>query len=181
MPQRFVSGDVSVLGAATWSPDGEWVAIGGEDAAGPGLFLFRKDGGAHRRIATGVALNPVWSPKDDLIVYCGPQVSGVLPVRGVRLADDTPVELPPIEVPVDGERVRFLPRDRGLVYMYGARGGQELRLFDLDTQQERTLAKFEDRAEMRAFDIDPTGTYIVFDRRRLNSDIVLIELPDDSE
>jgi serine/threonine protein kinase len=43
---------------------------------------------------------------------------------------------------------------------------------DLATMEQRRLTRFDDTATMRTFDV----TAIVFDRRRENSDIVLIEL-----
>jgi len=39
------------------------------------------------------------------------------------------------------------------------------------------LARFDNRGEIRTFDITPDGKQIVFDQLRDNSDIVLIELP----
>ena len=74
---RALSQAVGVRGAASWSPDGRWIAIGGEDADGHGLFKIPLDGGAPQRIVDGEALNPVWSPKGDLILYAGEQVWAV--------------------------------------------------------------------------------------------------------
>jgi hypothetical protein len=45
--------------------------------------------------------------------------------------------------------------------------------------KSRPLTSFTDPAAMRTFDITPDGKQIVFDRLRENSDVVLIDLPQD--
>ena len=74
-----LSADVDLRGSASWSPDGEWIAVAGSDRNGPGLFKLRPDGGSSVRIATGSFLDPVWSPRGDLIVYGGTQVFTLMP------------------------------------------------------------------------------------------------------
>src|SRR5439155_6859125 len=63
---------IDVRGATCWSPDGKWIVTGGKDAGGPGLFKVPVNGGAPIRLVAGSALNPVWSPDGNLIVYAGP-------------------------------------------------------------------------------------------------------------
>ena len=86
------------------------------------------------------------------------------------------MELPKIETAVRGERIRFLPDGKGLVYMQGQKPSQDFWLLDLVTMEKRQLTQLDDTAIMRTFDISPDGTEIVFDRLRNESDIVLIEL-----
>ena len=50
-------------------------------------------------------------------------------------------------------------------------------MFDLDTNTTRELTHIGEPGRLRTFDITPDGRYIVFDRSRENSDIVLIDLP----
>jgi Tol biopolymer transport system component len=176
---RALSTAVDVRGSAAWSPDGAWIVAGGEDLDGsPGLFKVSADGDLVEKIAEGQALNPVWSPVGELIVYAGRQVGPVAPVLGVR-PDGTPVELPPLEVLLRGQRVRFLPDGRGLVYMKTSTNfHQEFWLLDLSTMQDRQLTRLDDAGTLRTFDITPDGKRIVFDRLRDHSDIVLIDLAD---
>ena len=140
----------------------------------PGLYKVPVDGGQPVRIAEGEALNPVWSPVDDMIIYTGPQVNVVTPLLAVNLKGD-PVELPEIEVFRSGERVRFLPDGSGIVYLIGNGPAQNFWMLDFDTMQSRRLTQLDSRATMRSFDITPDGTAIVFDRMSEDSDIVLIE------
>ena len=171
---------VDVRGCASWSPDGQWLVAGGSESGSVGLFKVPVDGGLPVRIADGEARNPVWSPNGDLIVYTGEQVQALSPLRGLR-PDGSPVEMPLIEVLREGggERVRFLPSGRGLVYMQGNSPSQDFFLLDLASFESRRLTRLEDHATMRTFDVTPDGSEILFDRLRRHSDLVLIEFEGD--
>jgi Tol biopolymer transport system component len=170
---------IDARGTACWSRDGKWLLTGGNDAKGAGLFKIPIDGGAPVRLVDGKALNPVWSPDGSLIVYANPTVALYAPLLAVR-PDGTKAELPAIQVrggKGGGERYRFLPDGKGLVYMQGQLASQDFWLLDLVTMQARPLTHLKGGAAMRTFDITPDGKQIVFDRLRENSNIVLIDLP----
>jgi Tol biopolymer transport system component len=164
-------------GSSSWSPDEKWIATGGADASGDGLFKVPVDGGPAVRLAKGQALEPVWSPDGNTIVYVGPNVGSQSPLLAVT-PDGTPVTLPAIQVRREGggRRSRFLPDSRGLVYMQGLNISQDFWLLDLKTGRSRQLTRFDNPVGMWGFDISPDGKQIVFDRSRNASDIVLIEL-----
>ena len=171
-----LSSDVDVRGTASWSPDGEWIVAAGSDHDGVGLFKLPADGGSPVRMATGPFLDPVWSPHGDLIVYCGTEVFTLTPLLAVR-PDGTPVKLPEINMQREGERARFLPDGRGLIYMLGSTmAGQDFWLLDLSTMRSRRLTQLSNPAVMRTFDISSDGNRIVFDRFQENSNILLIDL-----
>ena len=173
---RPLSSDVDVRGTASWSPDGKWIVVAGSDRNGQGVFKLPVDGGPPVRIATGPFLDPVWSPKGDMIVYCGAQVFTFTPLQAVH-PDGTQASLPEIKVQREGERVRFLPDGTGLVYMLGdTLSEQDFWLLDLRTMHSRRLTKLSSSAVMRTFDITPDGRRIVFDRLTEDSDIFLIDL-----
>jgi hypothetical protein len=111
-----------------------------------------------------------------VIVYSGLNVGPLAPLRAVR-PDGTPFGLPSIQLRVEGERYRFLPNGKSVVYMQGLLPSQDFWLLDLDTKASRALTRLSGGAAMRTFDITPDGNRIVFDRLRENSDIVLIDLP----
>lgn len=167
---------VDARGSASWSPDGKWIVFGGVDAKGAGLFKIAVVGGAPIRLSDHAGFNPVWSPDDRLIVYSGAAVGRFQPLLAVR-PDGGAVQLPPLSVRREGERVRFLPDGKGLVYMEGGGRLQDFWLLDTVTMKTRPLTRLENRGVMRTFDITPDGTQIVFDRLLENSDIVLIDLP----
>jgi Tol biopolymer transport system component len=159
-------------GAADWSPDGAWIVTGGRDAEGRALFKIPVDGGAPVRLVEGRAVNPVWSPDGNLILYVG-AFEASAPLLGVR-PDGTRVEPPQQRVRPGG--YRFLPGGRSLAYLPGI-DSVDFWLLDLATKKTRQLTHLSDQGALRTFDITPDGKHIVFDRSRENSDIVLIDLP----
>jgi Tol biopolymer transport system component/predicted Ser/Thr protein kinase len=172
---QMLAHDIDVRGAAAWSPDGRWIVSGGVSADGPGLFKIPVGGGPAVRIVQGLAFNPVWSPSGSPIVYAGPNVAAEAPLRAIT-PDGTPVDLPDINVPFAGERVRFLPDGSGVVYMHGLLR-QDFFLLDLRSKTTRQLTRLSNTGALRSFDITPDGKHIVFDRSRENSNIVLIDRP----
>jgi serine/threonine protein kinase len=175
---RLLSDSIDVRGTSSFSPDGKWIAIAGIDAQGQGLFKISIVDGRYEKIIEGVVLDPVWSPKGDLIVYGGKQLSGFLTLEAVR-PNGKVAELPEIKVWVRGERFRFIPDGSGLVYMGGFFSTQDFWLLDLSTMESRKLTNLAKGASMRTFDISPDRQNIVFDRVRVKTEIVLIELADD--
>ena len=167
---------IDVQGTSCWSPDGKWIITGGSGASGSGLFKIPLDGGAAVRVVAGQALNPVWSPDGSLIVYAGTNVRTFAPLLAVH-PDGTSVELPQINVRRLGERVRFLPHGKSLIYMQGLLASQDFWLLDLASMKSRPLTWLQNRATMRTFDITSDGKQIVFDRLRENSHVVMIDLP----
>jgi serine/threonine protein kinase/Tol biopolymer transport system component len=163
-------------GAADWSPDGSWIVAGGDDGKGAGLFKIPVDGSAPVRLVADEAVNPVWSPKGDLIVYAVPfgGAGGRNLLRAVR-PDGTSVQMPDVRVRRGGAH-RFLRNGAGLVYLQGPES-KDFWLLDLTTNKTRVLTNLSDRGYLNHFDITPDGNYLVFDRSRQNSDVVLIDLP----
>ena len=171
-----IAGEIDVQGTGSWSPDGRWIVTGGSDSTGPGLFKIPLEGGSPVRLVAGPALNPVWSPDGSLIVYAGTNVRTFAPLLAVR-PDGTSVELPQISLRRLGERVRFLPDGKSLIYMQGLLASQDFWLLDLASMKSRPLTRLQNRASMRTFDVTSDGKQIVFDRLRENSEVVMIDLP----
>jgi Tol biopolymer transport system component len=160
-------------GAVDWSPDGTRLVVGGHDEKGSGLFVIPVDTGVPTRLLEGTWVNPVWSPRNDLIVFAGRSLIGQVELRGVR-PDGTSVELPQVMVRPGG--YRFLPDGSGLVYVERIQS-QDFWLLDLATGERRQLAHLANQGAVRTFDVTPDGKYVVFDRSQQSSNIVLIERP----
>ena len=148
-------------------------STGGRDEKGPALFVIPIDTGVPVRIVDGKWVNPVWSPRGDLIVYAGRSLIGQVELRGAR-PDGTPVELPRLLVRPGG--YRFVPDGSGLVYLPRITS-PDFWMVDFATRASRQLTRLANQGAVRTFDLTPDGTHIVFDRAKQNSDIVLIDLP----
>jgi len=174
---RPLAPEIDVSSAASWSPDGKWIAVGGTDTKAAGLFKISVDGGSPQRLTTGTATNPVWSPDGTLIVYTGPVVGPVGSLITVH-ADGTPGEGLNIQVRVNTEHYRFMPDRPQLVYIPTPDqvSPENFWLLDLPSKKARQLSSVNSRST-RTFDITPDGRHITFDRLKDNSDIVLIDLP----
>jgi len=107
-------------------------------------------------------------------VYAGPVVAAEAPLLAVS-SDGVPVDLTPIRLRGQGERYRFLPDGKGLVFMQGEWPSQDFWLLDLISKTRRPLARLMNKGTMRTFDVTPDGKRIIFDRLRENGDIVLID------
>ena len=174
---RALTDAVDAEGAAAWSPDGQWIVTGGRSGKDTGLFKIPIGGGAPVKLVDGPALDPIWSPDGNQIVYVGANVGSLAPLLAVR-PDGTPADFPAIQVRREGggSRARFLPDGSGLVYMQGFSPSQDFWLLDLATKKTRQLTRLDPKGSTPSFDITPDGKQIVFDRLRDNADIVLIEM-----
>jgi serine/threonine protein kinase/Tol biopolymer transport system component len=168
---------LDAVGAAEWSPDGKWVATGAIDGKGQqGLFKVAVDGdraGDLVQIASGEAINPVWSPDGAAVVYAGPFARGQATLSAVG-PDGTPIDFAPVRVSPGG--YRFLPDGTGLVYLPRPES-LDFWLLDFASQKSRQLTHLGNHGTIRRFDLTRDGKHIVFDRVRQNSDTVLIDLP----
>ena len=95
-------------------------------------------------------------------------------LRGVR-PDGTPVEMPEVQVR-RGWSPPF-PAQRCGPGLPARHESKDFWLLDLATDKSRQLTNLSDRGYLNHFDITPDGNYLVFDRSRQNSDVVLIDLP----
>jgi hypothetical protein len=161
------------MGVVDWSPDNAWIVAGGRDQRGPGLFKIRVDSGETVRLVSGQAINPIWSPAGDLIIYGGAFFTGQVPLLGVR-PDGTSVTLPPMRARPGG--YRFSRDGTGLVYLPFI-PSLNFSYVDLTTGNTHQITRLENRGALGTFDITPDGKTIVFDRKQENADIVLIDRP----
>jgi Tol biopolymer transport system component len=167
---------LDVRGAASWSPDGQWIAVGAMDGAGVRVFKIAVDGGTLVRLVDSVSSNPVWSPDGTFILYSGTARARSVPLKAVT-PDGRPLPLPALQVDRVGDSYRFLPGGRQLVVKLGGFRRQDFWLFDIGTGQRRPLTRLRPGESLHRFDVSPDGKRVLFERVRENSDVVLFELP----
>jgi Tol biopolymer transport system component len=171
-----VADSLDVRGAASWSPDGAWIAVAARVGTGSRVFKIPSSGGAPTRLTDSTSSNPVWSPDGTFIVYSGTPRARSAPLKAVT-PDGLPHPLPPLSVDRVGDSYRFLPNGKALVVKLGGFRRQDFWLLDLASGKQRRLTALRPGESLQRFDVSRDGTRIVFERLRENSDIVLIELP----
>jgi Tol biopolymer transport system component/DNA-binding winged helix-turn-helix (wHTH) protein len=167
--------DLDVRGAPAWSPDGRWVAIGAMRDGKPRLFKIPTDGGVPVALGESYALDPMWSPSGNFIVFSAADVGTNFSVNAVN-ADGTPHELPSLTLSRGSRRCDFLD-ERRLIVLKGDLSHKELWTIDLVNGEERQLTDLRAGPLIQDFDVSDDGREIVFDRVREESDIVLMERP----
>jgi Tol biopolymer transport system component len=174
---------IEVQSAASWSPDGKWVAVAANQGEGTRVFKIPLDGGPPVRLRDTLSFNPVWSPDDRFIVYSEQQASGNFDVKTMT-PDGTPMTLPAIaslgsRFPLAfGTPYRFMPGGKMLITLQGTAPNQNFFGLNLETGEQRQLTSFDLKSgsAVQNFDISPDGKRIVFDRLRNHADIVLMNL-----
>jgi Tol biopolymer transport system component len=167
---------LDVRGAASWSPDGRWIAVGAIDGSGVRVFKIPVGGGEPVRLVDSVSSNPVWSPDGRFIVYSGTPRARSVPLQAVT-PDGRPFALPSLLVDRVGDSYRFLPDGTQLVVKLGGFRRQNFWLVSVETGERRQLTGLRPGESLQRFDVSPDGKRVVFERVRENSDVVLIELP----
>jgi serine/threonine protein kinase len=173
---RAIAPSLDVRGAASWSPDGKWIAVAARERLGVRVFKIPIGGGGPIRLVDSVSSNPVWSPDGQFILYSGTPHARNAPLKAVT-PDGRPYGTPPLSVDRVGDSYRFLPNGKDLVLKLGGFRRQDFWLFDLATGRRRRLTTLRPGESLNRFDVSPDGKNILFERVRENSDIVLIELP----
>ncbi|HEY2067215.1 MAG TPA: protein kinase [Gemmatimonadaceae bacterium] len=173
---RVMAEGLDVRGAASWSPDGRWLAVAAREGPGTRVFKVPVGGGAPVRLVDSVSSNPVWSRDGAFILYSGTPRARSVSVRAVT-PDGRPHPLPPLAVDRLGDSYRFLPDGKSLVVKLGGFRRQDFWSFDLATGRRRPLTALKPGESVQRFDVSPDGKRILFERMRENSDVVLIELP----
>ena len=172
-----------VRSGPSWSPDGKQVAVTADAGEGMRVFKVPVDGGPPVQLVKTLSLNPEWSPDDSFILYLEQQLGAAFKLKAVR-PDGLPFPIPDI----DFQSVAAPPPNR---LISGGKAAITLEvinrsptialegfvLIDLSTGQKRQLTEWRMGSGVQNFDISPDGKQIIFDRVRLNSDIVMIELP----
>jgi len=173
---RAVAESLDVRGAASWSPDGKWLAVAAREGRGVRVFKIPIAGGPPVRLVDSVSSNPAWSPDGKFILYSGTPRARSVPLKAVT-PDGQPYSVPALTVDRVGDSYRFLPNGKELVVKLGGFRRQDFWLFDIATGQRRPLTALRPGESLQRFDVSPDGKRILFERVRENSDIVLIELP----
>ena len=170
---RPLAQTLDVRGAASWSPDGKWVAVAANTEEGSRVFKIPVDGGVPVRLLDTTSYHPLWSPDGGFIIYSEPLQGGTFLAKAIT-PDKAPARLPNIQVLyTTSTPYRFVPNQKALIFLDA---GANFNRSDLETGGQRRLTDFKASSLIGGFDVTPDGKQIVFDRVRENSDIVMMDL-----
>ena len=173
---RRMAEELDVRGAPAWSPDGQWLAIAANRDGKPQLFKIPVGGGTPILLVNAYAIDPIWSPSGQFLVYSGADVGTNFSVSAVS-ADGVPLDFPTLILTRGARRLAFLGGDDALVVLKGDISHKEFWLVDLKTGRERQLTNLGREFAIGDFDVSLDGREIIFDRAREESDIVVFALP----
>ena len=171
---RIVTDAVTLRGSPAWAPDGQSLVSGATINGASHLVRIPLDGGPVS-ITQDVAIDPVWSPRGDFIVYSAADIGTEFPVKA-STADGRPHPLPSLTLTRGARRLRFLEGGGALLMMRGDIRHKDLWVVDLATDKERQLTHLPADFNIRDFDVSADGREILFERVQDHSDIVLIDL-----
>jgi Tol biopolymer transport system component len=172
---RVVTRSLELQGAPAWAPDGNSITIAGVTNGMPRLFSVPVDGRSPAPFVNEHAVDPVWSPDGEIVVFSGPDIGTTFPMKAVTAAAAAH-PLPKMTLTRGARHVAFMPGRRALVVARGDIQHKNLWLIDLDTGAEQQLTNLAPDFEMRDFDISPDGRELVLEQVQEHSDIVLLEL-----
>ena len=171
---RVVTDSLELRGTPAWTPDGRSITSAADVDGTPHLFNISLDGAA-TPLARDYAVDPVWSPAGDFVVYSGADIGTTFAVKSVA-ANGTPHPVPDLTLTRGARRLRFLRGQRMLVVMRGDIQHKDLWQIDLGSGTERQLTSLPADVNVRDFDVSPDGREIVFERVQEQSNVVLINL-----
>jgi Tol biopolymer transport system component len=119
------------------------------------------------------SIDPIWAPSGQFLVYSGADVGTTFAVKAVN-PDGAPHAIPKLTVSRGARRLAFMDDDR-LIIMKGDVSNKDFWAFDLQSGSERQLTRLHRGFVIGDFAISPDGREIVFDRTRVESDIVLFD------
>ncbi len=172
---RVVEASLELRGAPAWAPDGESITVGAVLDGVPRLLHGFAEGRSRSTLVADHAVDPVWSPAGDLVVYSGADIGTTFPLRAAN-ADGTARTIAPLTMTRGARHVVFDPGGRGLLVLRGEIGHKDLWRVDLDTGSERRLTDLAPDFDVRDFDVSPDGREVVLEQVQEHSDVVLIEL-----
>ena len=172
---RVVSESRQLLGAPAWAPDGQSIASGASVDGSPQLMRIRLDGTAVPLLRE-FAIDPVWSPAGDFVVYSAADIGTEFPIKAANAAGSA-YPVPNLTLTRGARRLRFFQGRRELLIMRGDLRHKDIWLIDLQSGKERQLTWLPSDFNIRDFDVAPDGRELLVERVQEHSDVVLIDLP----
>ena len=177
---RLLTDSFDVRSPASWSRDGKWVVVAGNDGQGTYVFKVSVEDGAAIRLIDTVSYNPVWSPNGTNHRLFRTAARVDVPDKGGHARQNTRSTARYPGLLCHGHTIQIRSRWYRTHFRQGRPLHRRYSKFLRDQpahRQERQMTDLKTSVQMRTFDVMPDGKQIVFDRLRQNSDIAMIDLP----
>ncbi len=171
---RTLSEVLDVQGTPAWTPDGRSLTVAARVDGEPRLFKVPLDGAAPVPLVREYAIDPVWSPTGDRLVYSGADVGTNFPLKVVN-ADGSAHPLS-LTLTRGARHLAFLPGGRALLVLRGEVRHKNVSRLDLDTGVEQPVTALDADFDLRDFDLSPDGHTLVLEQVKEHSDLVLVDL-----
>jgi Tol biopolymer transport system component len=172
---RTVEVSKDARGAPAWSPAGDSITVALDTGAEPRVHAVALDGHVAKPLVDAYSINPLWSTDGRLLVYVDADTGPEFQLRAVGAGGEK-VNMPDVRLPRGSRRAVFVPGRRALIVLRGEMRHTNFWHIDLTTGEQRQLTDFGPEFTIRDFDVSADGREIVFDRRREDSDLALIQL-----
>ncbi|HEX7237224.1 MAG TPA: DNA-binding protein [Gammaproteobacteria bacterium] len=171
---RALTDTLALRGNPAWWPDGESIVSAVVRDGVPQLMRIFLNGDAPVVLVSEYAIDPVWSPGNQFVVYSGADVGTTFPLRAAE-ADGRPHPIPGLMLTRGARRVAFLGDGRTLIFLRGELAHKDLWLLDLQSGEQRALTQLPQDFTVGDFDVSADGTEIILDRIEEDSTLALIE------
>ena len=172
---RVVSDALLLRGNPAWTPDGQAVVSAVVRDGEPRLTEIYLNGSAPLELVADYAVDPMWSPDGQFLLYSGADLGMTFPLRAVAANGKSYGGLLTPVLTRGARRVVFWRDSQAIVVLRGEIGHKNFWLVELKTGVERQLTELPPDFDVRDFDVASDGSHIIFDRVEENSQIALIE------
>jgi Tol biopolymer transport system component len=170
-----VTDALQLRGGPAWAPDGRSIVSGASLDGDDQLVRITLEGRATPLIKE-FAIDPVWSPAGDFVVYSAADIGTEFPLKAAT-ADGRAQRVPPLTLTRGARRLRFLEDGKSLLTLRGDIRHKDLWMVDLATGKQKQLTHLPNDFNIRDFDVSADGKELLLERVEDHSDIVLIDLP----
>jgi Tol biopolymer transport system component len=176
---HVVTRSLALQGTPAWRPDGQAITVAAVVDGTPRLFTVTLDGRAPVPLTQEYSVDPVWSPDGRFIAFSGPDIGTTFDVKAIH-ADGRPYRLPRLTLTRGARHLALLPGER-LVVLRGDLRHKNLWRIDLSSGAEQQVTDFAPDFDVHDFDVSPDGREVVLQQVREHADVVLLELPRQSD
>ncbi len=127
--------------SASFSPDGKQLAFVSDRGGNPQIYVMNADGSRQKRLTFEGRYNqePAWSPKGDVIAFCGRDERGIYDIFTIDVASGKVVRLTDSVKHGSSNRPTWSPNGRHLIFNSTRNGGKQIWMMTADGENLRQI------------------------------------------